>query len=181
MDRNILSGVEVFETRELTNMKIQMMKAALAASVLTLGMTAVSAQAATATADARATILSPVVVTKTSDLEFGVIANGTSGGTVTVSTAGARTCGAGLVCSGAVTAAGFGVVGVTAQTVGISVPANVTLNGGGSSMTATLSASDATIVLDGTDAFTVGGVLTVGAAQASGAYTGTFTVTVNYQ
>ncbi|MEP6104101.1 DUF4402 domain-containing protein [Parasphingorhabdus sp.] len=41
--------------------------------------------------------------------------------------------------------------------------------------------SASTITLDGTDGFTVGGTLSVGANQADGAYVGTFGVTVNYQ
>ncbi len=161
-------------------MKTSMIKAAIAVTAFAGLGVATSAQAATANADARATILAPVIVTNTSALDFGLIAAGPAS-SVTVSTAGARTCGAGLVCTGATTAANFTVVGVVGQTVGVSVPANVTLASGTNNMTATLNGSAASILLDGTDAFSVGGVLGVGANQAAGAYTGTFTVTVNYQ
>jgi len=157
-------------------------KAAAAASVLavsTMGVTA--AHAATASADATANILQQVTVTNTSDLDFATIVTGAAASTVAVDSAGAVTCGAGLVCSGTTTAAGFDVTGTTGQTVDVSSDASVTLNSGANSMTATLATSVATIVLDGTDAFTVGGTLSVGAGQADGAYVGTFNVTVDYQ
>jgi Mat/Ecp fimbriae major subunit len=156
-------------------------KFAMAAVVASLGVSATSAQAATANANASATILAPVTVTKTSDLDFGTIAIGTSGGSVGIDVAGARTCGAGLICSGPTSAAGFGITGVVGQTVGISVPGTVTLSSGTNNMTATLTGTPSSLVLDGTDAFVVSGSLAVGGTQAAGAYSGVFTVTVNYQ
>jgi hypothetical protein len=163
-------------------MKIQMLKALAATAVVALGFSASAANAATASADATATILAQVSVAKDTDLAFGTIAIGTSGGTVAISTAGARACGTGLVCSGTVGAAGFTITGVSGQNVGISVPASVSLSDGGTNtMSASLTSSASTLTLDGTDNFSVGGTLTVGAAQAAGAYTGTFAVTVNYQ
>jgi hypothetical protein len=45
----------------------------------------------------------------------------------------------------------------------------------------TLSNATATLSAGGTTNFTVGGTLTVGASQAAGVYTGTYTVNVNYQ
>ena len=164
-------------------MNNNMIKAVLAGSAFAaMALATTAAQAATADGTASATILTQVTVSNTSALDFGTIAIGTSGGNVTISTAGARTCGSGLVCSGATTAAGFSVSGVTGQTVGVTVPGSVTLTEtGGATMSATLSSSAASIVLDGTDAFTVGGVLGVGGTQTAGAYSGLFTVTVNYQ
>ena len=165
-------------------MNIRILKAAAAGSVLALGLVSGAANAATADGTARATILQQVTVTNTSDLQFGTVAIGTGGGTVTVSTAGARSCGTTLVCSGATTAAGFSVAGATGMAVGISVPGSVTLTEvGGASMAATLNASASSLTLAGTsaDAFTVGGSLNVGGTQAAGAYAGTFTVTVAYQ
>lgn len=159
------------------------MKAAVASSVLAVSvMGANAAHAATASADARANILQQVTVTSDgSDLDFGTIVSGAAASTVAVSSAGAVTCGAGLVCSGATTAAGFNVTGTTGETVDVSSDAAVTLTGPTSTMTASLTPSAATILLDGTDAFTVGGTLNVGASQADGAYVGAFNVTVNYQ
>ncbi len=158
-------------------------KAALASSVLAASvMGAGAAQAATASADATANILQQVTVTSDgSDLAFGTIVTGTAASTVAVDSAGAVTCGTGLVCSGTTTAAGFDVTGTTGETVDVSADASVTLTGPSGTMTASLSPSVSTIVLDGTDGFSVGGTLNVGANQADGAYSGTFNVTVDYQ
>ncbi len=133
------------------------MKAAVASSVLAASvMGANAANAATASADARANILQQVTVTSDgSDLDFGTIVSGAAADTVAVSTAGAVTCGGGLVCSGTTTAAGFDVTGTTGETVDVSSDATVTLTGPTDTMTASLSTSVATIVLDGTDAFSV--------------------------
>jgi hypothetical protein len=145
------------------------MKAALASSALVaFAISATAARADTATADARANILAQV----TSD----------AASTVEVSAGGNVTCGSGLVCTGTRTAAGFDVSGTTGETVDVSVDKTVTLtNPNGDKMTADLAVSDATIVLAGSDAFTVGGILNVGASQADGAYKGSFEVAVVYQ
>lgn len=165
-------------------MKIQMLKALVATSAIAaLGLGATAANAATATATARAKILRQVAVTNTSDLQFGTIVTGAAASTVAVSTAGARTCGSGLVCSGTTTAANFNVTGTAAQIVTVSVPGTVTLSAGANNMTASLTSSGATLTLGagGTGSFTVGGTLSVAAAQADGDYAGTFTATVDYQ
>ncbi len=165
-------------------MKIQTLKAIVATTTLAaLGLGATAANAATATADARAKILAQLTLNRTSDLQFGTIVTGAAASTVAISSAGVRTCGVGLVCSGATTAASFTIGGTTGQVVTISVPATVTLNAaGGGSMTASLAASAATTTLvAGAGAFSVGGTLAVGANQLDGDYLGTFTATVDYQ
>ena len=165
-------------------MKIQMLKAIVATTALAaLGLGATASNAATATATARAKILRQLTVTNTSDLQFGTIVTGAAASTVAVSTAGVVTCGAGLVCSGTTTAAGFTIGGTTGQVATISVPATVTLtNAALNIMTATLNASAATTTLvANAGAFSVGGTLAVGASQPDGDYTGTFVATVNYQ
>ncbi|WP_293880854.1 DUF4402 domain-containing protein [Sphingomonas sp.] len=164
-------------------MTIRSFKAVLAGSaMLALALGATSAQAAnTATATATASILKQVSVTKTADLNFGTIVTGTTAATVVISPAGGRTCGTGLVCTNAVTAAAFGIVGTTAQTVTLAAAGPVTLTAGANTMSATLQTSSATRVLNGTDSFTVGGTLSVAANQADGVYTGSFSVTVDYQ
>lgn len=157
------------------------MKAALAAAAATAAFASTGAQAATATATAKAQILRQITVTKTADLDFGTIVTAATPSTVIVSTGGVRTCGVGLVCTNAVSAGAFTIVGTTGATVTIASDPTVSLTSGANSMTATLLTSAATRVLTGTDAFNVGGTLAVGGNQADGAYTGTFTVTVNYQ
>ncbi|VWX60478.1 conserved exported hypothetical protein [Sphingorhabdus sp. 109] len=159
------------------------MKAALASSVLLASVVgANAAEAATASADARANILKQVTVDSNDvDLNFGTIITGATASTVVVSTGGVSTCGTGLVCSGTTTAAGFTINGTSGETVDISVDPSVTLTGPSGTMTAALTSSDSTLVLDGTDSFAVGGTLSVAANQADGAYSGTFSVSVDYQ
>lgn len=157
-------------------------KATLASSVLVASvMGATAAQADTATADARANILQQVTVNSDgSALDFGTIVTGAAASTVTVS-AGGRSCGAGLVCSGTTSAAGFDVTGTAGETVSVASDPSVTLTSGTSSMTANIVASVSTLTLTGgTGSFNVGGLLNVGANQADGAYEGSFNVTVNY-
>ncbi len=159
-------------------------KAAVASSILAASvMGAGAAQAATASADATANILEQVTVTSDgSDLAFGTIVTGTAASTVAVASDGTATCGTGLVCTGTTSSAGFDVTGTTGETVDVSADATVTLtNPDGDDMTASLSPSVSTIVLDGTDGFAVGGTLNVAANQADGLYEGTFSVTVDYQ
>lgn len=165
-------------------MKIQMLKAIVATTTLAaLGLGATSANAATANATARAKILRQITVTNTSDLQFGTIVTGAAASTVAVSTSGAVTCGAGLVCTGTTTAAGFTIGGTTGQVALISVPPTVTLtNPLLNTMTASLTSSAAsTTLVANAGSFTVGGTLSVGALQVDGDYTGTFTATVIYQ
>lgn len=162
-------------------------KAALVGSALVaLGLGATTAQAATATADARARILQPITVTNASNLDYATIVTGAAASTVVVDTAGARTCNAPLVCTGTATAAVFNVTGTPNQVITVSVPAGpITLTGSVSgTMSSTLVSSvvgNPTLSAAGTSSFSVGGTLSVGASQADGVYTSAnFTVTVNY-
>jgi Mat/Ecp fimbriae major subunit len=156
------------------------------ALILAAGATALlsgTAHAASATATARANILKQVTVTNTSDLQFGTIVTGAAPATVLVNASGGRTCGVGLTCTGTTTAAGFTVTGTSGQIVTIDADASVALtNGSGGTMSAVLTESAVVMTLGATGGtFTVGGLLSVGASQADGAYAGTFNVTVNYQ
>ena len=91
------------------------LKALALTSVVALGFSASAANAATASATARASILKQITVTKTSDLDYATIVTGAAASTVIVTPAGARTCGVGLTCTGTATAAGFAVVGTIGQ------------------------------------------------------------------
>ncbi len=165
-------------------MKTQLLKALVAsAAIAALGLGATTANAATATAAARAKILRQVTITNTSDLQFGTIVTGTAASTVLISSAGTRTCGTGLVCSGAATAASFNVTGTTGQVVAVAVPTTVTLTStAGDTMSALLAASASTVTMvSNAGSFSVGGTLNVGANQADGDYEGTFTATADYQ
>lgn len=140
-----------------------------------------------ANANAGANILKPIAITNTQDLDFGDIISQTAEFTVTVTTAGARSA---SNVTAILTAVGeqatFSVTGQENQTFKVTLPASVSITDGGvNSMSIAGFNHDlgATPVLDGTGNATlnVGAVLTVGAAQAAGAYTGTFDVTVVYE
>lgn len=162
-------------------------KSALASSVIAAALLGGSAaQAATGTGTATAKVLTPLTVTSTRDLAFGTIVPQTSASTVAVSSAGVVTCGA-LTCIGTRTSGQFSITGTAGQVVSITAPlaaTSFTLTEPVASNTmsinnVTVSAASATLT-GGTASFTVGGTLNVGANQAEGDYTGSYTVTVNY-
>ncbi len=170
-------------------------KIILAATAASLFFGATAASADTESATATANILEAITVTKVNDLAFGTIVVGTTGGNVTMSNDGVDTRGCGtLTCSGTATAAEFTVDGTGDEAITVTVPATVVLSDGSDNpltttvdennyMTATLSSNMAatdTIDSDGSSDLFVGGSLAVAGGQASGAYTGTFNVTVNY-
>jgi len=161
----------------------------LALTFVTFAFAANTFAQVSATAPATATIVSPIAITKTVDLQFGNVAASASAGTVTMDPAGARTAGGGVTLpatTGTVTAASFTVTGTAGYTYAITLPgAATTLANGANTMTVDnfTSTPNATGTLTaGTSTLTVGARLNVGANQASGLYTSTapFTVTVNY-
>lgn len=165
----------------------KLMNRAVAGVVIaTLGLSAGVAHAApvTANASAKARILKPITVTNTSDLDFGTIVTGAAA-SVAVSTGAVRTCGAGLTCTGTVTAANFNISGTKNEVVTITGDNTVTLNNGtGGNMTATLTRSASTITLIDSaigGSFQVGGTLSLAATQPDGNYIGSFQVIVDYQ
>jgi Mat/Ecp fimbriae major subunit len=156
-------------------------KALALTGVVALGFSASAANAATASATAKANILKQITVTKTADLDYATIVTGAAASTVQITPAGVKTCGAGLTCTGTVSAAAFTVVGTVGAIANVTVPASVSLSSGANSMTSTLVGSASTLTLAASNTLTVGGTLSVGASQADGVYSGTFTVTVDYQ
>ena len=154
---------------------------------------------ATGTAAANATIAKPITITKTADLNFGIIVpNGTGNGslTVTVDTADARTIASnvdGSLLGGTVSSAAFNVTGRPNATYAITLPAasfNITGTNTGATMsvgsfTESTGVLGGTLVVGGTPglgehAFSVGATLTVGETQAADDYTGSLNVTVAY-
>lgn len=129
-----------------------------------------------------------ITITNTQALEFGTFAAG-SGGTVVVTPNGNRSATGTvvLISTAAGSAAQFTVSGDAGLNYLVTLPANgvVTLNSGGNSMAVqdftSLPAVTGTLV-GGTETLRVGAKLMVGASQAPASnYTGTFTVTVEYQ
>jgi Domain of unknown function (DUF4402) len=173
-----------------SNFKFQAIKLVLAGA---FAVTGISATAAGASADAGGSVITPITVTKTTDLVFGRFAHGAGAGSVTVSTSGART-GTGVILSttGATPgAASFTVTGAADATYSISQSGSATLTGVGDPMALTkfsntTGANEITgdaqngILTGGTQIIYIGGTLTVSATQATGTYAGTVGVAVEY-
>lgn len=163
--------------------KVSFKKIGGAALILaSLGLSA-SALAATADGTANATVLTPIGITAGDTLEFGTF-SANSAGTVVVALDGSRSSTGGvlLVPGGTVRAGTFNVTGSGNQTFAISYPGSVKLTRSGGSETMALQVSGpATSALEsGSKTISVGGTLTVGANQVGGSYTGTYTMTVEY-
>lgn len=145
------------------------------------------ASAASDTGTANATILAPITITANLTLEFGQIVSGTGASVVRISTAGARSLVSGdaALSGGTFRAATFDVTGEPSTTYAITLPGgSATLTSGANTMTVDTWTSNptptGTLSGGGTETISVGADLNVGATQAAGSYTGTYTVTVAY-
>lgn len=164
------------------------------ALIALLSSVAVPALAASANGTGSVTILRPITVTNNANLAFGTIVKPASGsGTVTVTTGGVRSVGGSnpptALASTTATAADFTVSGEGGQLISVSVPATFDLTGP-SSATLTVTTSATHIGSQtlsnalggaGTLDVAVGGTITVADTTTTGAYTGTFSVSADYQ
>jgi spore coat protein U-like protein len=160
--------------------------------VMTLATQHVKAQTgaqASATADAKATVVEVISIDKVDDLDFGTFASGITAGTVSMETSGTRNPSGGVVLLTTHVGhpATFTVHGTASETYFVALPADnsvtLTLSGGSAQMTIASFTHNATGALDGTgkEEFNVGGVLNVAANQPAGLYEGTFDVIVTHQ
>lgn len=161
----------------------------LTAIMATISMT--SFGQVSATANVTATIIAPLSITKTVDMNFGDVAvSATTAGTVVLSPLGVRTTTGGtslsLTTPGTVTAASFTVTGSGSLTYAITLPSSATTiaNGANSMTVSTFTSlpSGTGLLALGTQTLLVGATLNVAAGQATGVYTSAtpFTVTVSY-
>lgn len=163
---------------------IKMAVVIVAAIALVAGLT-VNSHAASAGANATATVITPIAISNTADLAFGNFAAST-GGTVVIDAAGSRTKTGAVVLSAANAgaAASFDVTGQADATYAISLPSSATITSGANNMTVdTFTSSPSatgTLSAGGAQTVSVGATLTVASAQATGDYTGTFSVSVEY-
>jgi Mat/Ecp fimbriae major subunit len=171
------------------------LKLAIAGSIVAAAMASSGAQAATANANAKVEILTPVTIAKTSDLDFGLIATTGAGTVVVAQSGGAKSCTGLVTCVGTTgVLASFDVSSATAQTISVSVgstslvgpigsvamPAALRLAGTGVTTNAASTSGTYTSGLTA-KTVTVGGTVTVGAVQLAGVYNGAFTLTADYQ
>jgi len=138
-----------------------------------------------------ATVYRPISVSLSSNLAFGKIVRPTSGsGTVTIdATSGARTMSAGAgLNSPTPSRAAYSVTGEGGQLFSVAVPSTFVMSGsGGGSLTVTTSttatasqALSSALGSAGSYSFGVGGSLPITSTTTTGSYSGTFSVTVQY-
>jgi hypothetical protein len=177
----------------IMNMKQLMKILTLMTVALLFTYSAFGQASVSAATTASATIVTPLTITKTSDMNFGNLAVNATSGTLGLTAAATPTRtpagGVSLMGGGTVAAATFTVSGLLNATYAITLPADgaVTLTGPGTAMALTGFVSTPTVVaggnLGGTGSQTlyVGAVLNVAASQATGSYSSAnFNVTVNY-
>lgn len=174
-----------------------------AAIVMIAGLTTkVMAQSTSKTenTNAGAVLIVAMGLTETAPLHFGsmVLTNALGGTCVLASTLATRSFAGGVATSAAnpvATNAAYNVTGTGLETYALTLPATTTVthtsvaagvytmditdmkarfNGAGAD------AITSALTSGGTDSFTVGGTLTIAAAQVAGIYAGTFNVSVDY-
>ena len=164
----------------------------LAASAAALALTSIATSASAAgsvstTAPASVTVLSPVTITKTQNLVFGsVVRPNTGNNTITLDTNDAVTktgAGDGTIVNSLTSSAKFDVVGAVGQvyTTGQTlVFTQASLTGITAGLPAATTGTVGTIPAGGSQELRYGGAFTMGPATTAQAYTGTLTVTINY-
>lgn len=141
-----------------------------------------------ATANASATIVTPISISKNNDMDFGNVATDGTVGSVTLSPASGRIPAGGVTLpatAGTVAAASFAVGGSGSYTYAITLPSSVVITSGSNTMTVNNFTSSPSLIgtlSSGAETLLVGAKLNLTASQAAGSYTSAtpFTVTVNY-
>jgi len=155
-------------------------------AALSTGLYSAAASAASVTANASANVITPLTIAEGSGMDFGDVSVGTAGGTVILDTTGGRsvTGDAEAVTGGTEAAGVYNVTGLGTKAYSISFPASALISSGGNTMTVNTFTHDAgatPALTGGLDSFNVGATLVIGPSQAPGAYSGTYSLTVNYQ
>lgn len=147
------------------------------------------AQAVTQSATVNANVVKPLTLTALQGLNLGTITLPTgswSGATVGISRTGLFSCSAKVICTGATTAASFNVTGTNRMVVRVTAPNPTLVNQSNPAKTLKLTLdSPAQLSLPNSGnqgvALNIGGSVTLDSTTASGTYTGTINVTVDYQ
>lgn len=165
--------------------------AGLAAALVatTLAGSAAAQSSANTNATGSMTLYQPIAITKNTDLQFGtLIRPGSGNGNVTIdATSGGinATGGIGVVTSSTHSRATFTVTGESGMNFTVTTPQsfNMTRSGGSDQIQVMLASSMGGGQLSGspgTANFGVGGQILISNGTPSGAYSGTFTITVAY-
>ncbi len=166
------------------------MKKLILFSIVLFAFTAGVMAQLSATASATATIVSPLSITHTSShtgLSFGNIIAAATDGWVRVFPDGTHDYDEVDRPSilGDITPATFTIMGMNEAAYTIVLPTSVVINSAGGNMTVNNFQSNPTagthnLPVSGSETLSVGATLNVAAGQAAGDYTGTFSVSVNY-
>ena len=155
--------------------------------VLLIGLaTVATAQGASATGTATATLLQGITIVNDTAWAFGSFTRtGSTAETLNMAADGSRTPIAGIQLVGGAngTPGTFTASGTSGATFSITLPASVTLSSGANTMTITSVTSDAGVnptLTGGAKQFHLAGTLGIGASQAPGAYSGTYSVSIAY-
>lgn len=158
--------------------------AALFGAAPVFAATSATAVGAGTPATARAQIVDPLTLTKSSDLDFGTIVKkaslGTTPDTLTINSLGVVACTGNLLCSGLTTSAGFNVTGSNGQVVKVYVAPSNLSSGSNTILFTPAAVSPVTLDGSGNGTFKVGGSIPVSSATVSGIYVGNMDVTVDY-
>lgn len=161
-------------------------KLSLCLTTLGLLLSYQNANAATATGNATAQIYTKINVSETTQMNFGKIAISTTASTVKLAATGNTIdCPGTYECTGSPSSAVFNITGTTGQGVTIAYT-NGTITSGANTMPikvtsiTTPNTTSITSLIAGNNTLNVGGEIDVATNQASGTYTGTYTVAVNY-
>jgi hypothetical protein len=143
----------------------------------------------TATATISANIITPITITKVSEMSFGNVVANTAGGTIVLSNDGVKSSTSLQLpaVAGTVTAASFTVTGQDGYLYTITLPTTYDITTGGATAAETMTLSDFTndatnTLTGGTETFHVGATLTVLPNQTAGTYAAAapLPVSVNY-
>ena len=140
-----------------------------------------SVNGASVTGTAGVTVFTPITVAQTQGLDFGAITSGASGSVLIDQASGARSVqgGVGALAVNVGKAGAFSVTGQSNAAINVVVGTDITGFQGG--ITGKTIAANLPVVLSGVSAtFSVGGALAIPANTPAGAYTGSYTVAVNY-
>ncbi len=157
-------------------------KLIIAASVFAFTAFLVSGDRAEAiTGNASAQIAIPVTIAETTALDHGTVTASGSLGTVTISVAGVRGVTGGVAALGGSPSQGiFSVTGEQNSAFTTTMDPTSTLSGPGAPMVATLGNDAPANLTTGSATINVSSSLAVAASQVAGAYSGTYSITVNY-
>lgn len=160
---------------------------AAGAVALTAGIYTTTVSAASVSASASANVVQALTITQTNGMDFGDVSVSGADGTVVLEILGGRTAtgGADVLTGGGETLGSYTIIGEDTKAYTISYPASVLLTedgGGPDTMTVDtfVDNADGTAAASPGEPFDLGATLRITNGQTPGGYSGSYTITVNY-